>query len=131
MPCKRHLGYGSKPCKRPASLEKGKALAKGNGHTTVEGTLAKGKGQPQGVTKSLGKGKKALEKGKKALEKGKKTLEKGKKPLEKGKKALGKGKKTLEKWHQGMKDGPWYNVRKTNGRTSQDAWKKDKGQEGF
>ena len=76
------LGYGSKPCKRPASLE-----------TKVEGTLAKGKSQPQGVTKSLGKGKKALEKGKKALEKGKKTLEKG---------------------HQGMKDGPWYNVRKTN-----------------
>ena len=69
------LGYGSKPCKRPASLEKGKALAKGNGHTKVEGTLAKGKGQPQGVAKSLGKGKKALEKGKKALEKGKKALE--------------------------------------------------------
>ena len=108
------LGYGSKPCKRPASLEKGKALAKGNGHTKVEGTLAKGKGQPQGVTKSLGKGKKALEKGKKALEKGKKTLEKGKKTLEKGKKALEKGKKALEKGHQGMKDGPWYNVRKTN-----------------
>ena len=56
MPCKS-LGYGSKPCKRPASLE-----------TKVEGTLAKGKSQPQGVTKSLGKGKKALEKGKKALE---------------------------------------------------------------
>ena len=49
------LGYGSKPCKRPASLE-----------TKVEGTLAKGKSQPQGVTKSLGKGNKALEKGKKA-----------------------------------------------------------------
>ena len=35
-----------------------------------------------------------------------------------------------------MKDGPWYNVRKTNaknpkGPTSQDACKKDKGQEGF
>ena len=101
------LGYGSKPCKRPASLEKGKALAKGNGHTRVEGALAKGKGQPQGVAKSLGKGKKALEKRKKALEKGKKALEKGKKALEKGKKALEKG-------HQGMKDGPWYNVRKTN-----------------
>ena len=102
----------------------------------MEGTLAKGKSQPQGVTKSLGKGKKALEKGKKALEKGKKTLEKGKKALEKGKKALEKGKKTLEKGHQGMKDGPWYNVRKTNaknpkGPTSQDACKKDKGQEGF
>ena len=99
------LGYGSKPCKRPASLEKGKALAKGNGHTKVEGTLAKGKGQPQGVAKSLGKGKKALEKGKKALEKGKRTLEKGKNALEKGKNALEA--------------------------TSQDAWKKDKGQEGF
>ena len=99
------LGYGSKPCKRPASLE-----------TKVEGTLAKGKSQPQGVTKSLGKGKKALEKGKKALEKGKKTLEKGKKALAKGKKALEKGKKTLEKGHQGTKDGPW-NVRKTNERT--------------
>ena len=108
------LGYGSKPCKRPASLEKGKALAKGNGHTKVEGTLAKGKGQAQGVAKSLGKGKKALEKGKKALEKGKKTLEKGEKALEKGKKALEKGKKTLEKGHQGMNDGHWYNVRKTN-----------------
>ena len=119
------LGYGSKPCKRPASLE-----------TKVEGTLAKGKSQPQGVTKSLGKGKKALEKGKKALEKGKKTLEKGKKALEKGKKALEKGKKTLEEGHQGMIDGPWYNVKKTNakkpkGPTSQDACKKDKGQEGF
>ena len=107
MPCKS-LGYGSKPCKRPASLEKGKALAKGNGHTKVEGTLAKGKGQPQGVAKSLEKGKKALE----------------------------KGKKTLEKVHQGMNDGHWYNVRKTSakkakGPTSQDAWKKDKGQEGF
>ena len=100
MPCKS-LGYGSKPCKRPASLE-----------TKVEGTLAKGKSQPQGVTKSLGKGKKALEKGKKALEKGKKTLEKGKKALEKGKNALEKGKNALEA-------------------TSQDAWKKDKGQEGF
>jgi exonuclease VII small subunit len=97
------LGYGSKPCKRPASSE-----------SNVEGPLAKGKSQPQGVTKSLGKGKKALEKGKKALEKGKKTLEKGKKALEKGKKALEKGKKTLEEGHQGMKDGPWYNVRKTN-----------------
>ena len=128
MPCKS-LGYGSKPCKRPASLDKGKALAKGNGHTKVEGTLAKGKGQPQGVAKSLGKGKKALEKGKKVLEKGKKTLEKGKKAIE-------KGKKTLEKGHQGMNDGHWYNVRKTSakkakGPTSQDAWKKDKGQEGF
>ena len=79
MPCKS-LGYGSKPCKRPASLE-----------TKVEGTLAKGKSQPQGVTKSLGKGKKALE----------------------------KGKKTLEEGHQGMKDGPWYNVRKTNAKKNQ------------
>ena len=95
------LGYGSKPCKRPASLEKGKALAKGNGHTKVEGTLAKGKGQPQGVAKSLGKGKKALEKGKKALEKGKKTLEKRKKPLRKGRKPLRKGRKPLRKGTKG------------------------------
>ena len=71
------------------------------------------------------------------MKKGKKALEKGKKALEKGKKALEKGKKTLEEGHQGMKDGPWYNVKKTNakkkpkGPTSQDACKKDKGQEGF
>ena len=91
MPCKS-LGYGIKPCKRPASLE-----------TKVEGTLAKGKSQPQGVTKSLGKGKKALEKGKKALEKGKKTLEKRKKPLRKGRKPLRKGRKPLRKGTKGRK----------------------------
>ena len=76
------LGYGSKPCKRPASLEKGKALAKGQNEARFQELKDK-------LTKSLKKGKLGprLETGT-PLEKGTGASSSNAAPLEKGKKKL-------------------------------------------
>ena len=94
MPCKRHWGMA-------ASLAKGLHPLK----LKWKEPLQKGKANPKGWQSPLGKGRKPLRKGRKPLKNGRKPLRKGRKPLRKGRKP------TLE---EGMKDGPWYNVRKTN-----------------